>query len=170
MIDPAVKTAMGLCVVLAAVCAVALFRRDPPTPTSQLPAAPLLIQSDADPATLDKVQTPSAADHRRRATLVKPVDAEKLPPPLAAKYPETSRPSDSHRGASADLLLPPTGPRTHKVVNGDTLAVLAQRFLGSAERAREIFDANRDVLSDPELLPIGAELKIPPIDGRQSPP
>ena len=35
--------------------------------------------------------------------------------------------------------------------------------------ARAIFDANRDVLSDPELLPIGADLKIPPSDGRQLP-
>ena len=44
------------------------------------------------------------------------------------------------------------GPRTHKIVDGDTLPALAERYLGSAD-PHEIFAANRDVLSDPELLP-----------------
>ncbi len=52
--------------------------------------------------------------------------------------------------------------RAHKVVDGDTLASLAQRYLGQADRAREIFEANRDVLPGPEALPIGAVLRIPP--------
>jgi nucleoid-associated protein YgaU len=54
----------------------------------------------------------------------------------------------------------------HKIHDGDTLPALAQRFLGTAERAGEIFQANRDVLNRPDLLPIGLELKIPP---RESP-
>ena len=53
------------------------------------------------------------------------------------------------------------GPKTHTIVDGDTLGDLAARYLGSATRSLEIFEANRDVLSKPELLPIGAELKIP---------
>ena len=52
-------------------------------------------------------------------------------------------------------------PRTHKIVDGDTLASLAERYLGSPQRAGEIYDANRDVLFDPQLLPIGVELTIP---------
>ena len=51
--------------------------------------------------------------------------------------------------------------RTHKIVDGDSLASLAERYLGSANRAAEIFACNRDVLSDPELLPIGVRLRIP---------
>jgi nucleoid-associated protein YgaU len=62
-------------------------------------------------------------------------------------------------------LQGPTGgdasEETHTVVDGDTLAQLAQRYLGSASRAGELYAYNRDVLSDPELLPIGAELRIP---------
>ncbi len=54
------------------------------------------------------------------------------------------------------------GPLVHKIVDGDTLRDLAQRYLGSPDRAREIFELNRDVLNDPRLLPIGGELKIPP--------
>jgi nucleoid-associated protein YgaU len=49
----------------------------------------------------------------------------------------------------------------HRIVDGDTLPQLAQRYLGSAERQGEIFEANRGVLSSPDLLPIGAMLKIP---------
>ena len=66
-------------------------------------------------------------------------------------------------------LVPPqegtpagNGPRTHKIEDGDTLPALAERYLGSPRRANDIFNTNRDVLSNPDLLPIGAELKIPP--------
>ena len=52
------------------------------------------------------------------------------------------------------------GP-THKVIDGDTLTELAKRYLGNAGRWSELYDYNRDVLTNPELLPIGAELRIP---------
>jgi len=52
--------------------------------------------------------------------------------------------------------------RTHKIIDGDTLRGLADRYLGDAGRSPEIFAANRNVLASPELLPIGVELKIPP--------
>jgi nucleoid-associated protein YgaU len=52
------------------------------------------------------------------------------------------------------------GP-THKVADGDTLAELAKRYLGNAGRWSELYDYNRDVLTNPDLLPIGAELRIP---------
>ena len=55
--------------------------------------------------------------------------------------------------------------RVHKVVDGDTLGRLAQRFLGDANRHREIHALNRAKLPDPNVLPIGVELKIPPRDG-----
>ena len=49
----------------------------------------------------------------------------------------------------------------HVIVDGDTLARLAGRYLDDPRRSGEIFEANRAVLADPELLPIGAELVIP---------
>jgi nucleoid-associated protein YgaU len=54
------------------------------------------------------------------------------------------------------------GPRTHAIVDGDSLPKLAERFLGDPQLANQIFDLNRDVLSSSDLLPIGAELKLPP--------
>jgi nucleoid-associated protein YgaU len=161
MMDPAVKTAMAFCVLLAGVCAAMLFRHDPAAPLAPPPAASMPIPwGDAAAPGEGLAQPPSVV--QRPATLVKPLDAEKSPPPLAERYPESVRPCGSHRGGTNDLLLPATGARTHRIVDGDSLAMLAERYLGSAARAREIFDANRDVLPDPELLPIGAELKIPP--------
>ena len=51
----------------------------------------------------------------------------------------------------------------HRIVDGDTLSGLAHRYLGSSGRFREIFDANRDRLQSPDLLPIGVELRIPAV-------
>lgn len=58
--------------------------------------------------------------------------------------------------------------RTHRVTDGDSLQALAERYLGSADRYLEIYEANRDVLTSPQLLPIGAELRIPPRDAPPS--
>ena len=51
---------------------------------------------------------------------------------------------------------------THRIVDGDTLSKLAAEHLGRADRYLEIYELNRDVLANPDLLPIGALLKLPP--------
>jgi hypothetical protein len=50
----------------------------------------------------------------------------------------------------------------HRIADGDTLSKIAQQYLGDAGRAPAIFEANRGTLSSPDILPIGAELVIPP--------
>lgn len=64
---------------------------------------------------------------------------------------------------SADAGLETLGPEqvVHIVADGDTLMKLAARYLGDAARQIEIFDANRSVLTSPEVLPIGAHLIMP---------
>ncbi|HZZ72176.1 MAG TPA: hypothetical protein VFE24_07975 [Pirellulales bacterium] len=57
---------------------------------------------------------------------------------------------------------PADPPTPHVVADGDTLSKLAADYLGSASRRLEIFNANRAVLKDPEILPIGVEIMIPP--------
>ena len=78
-------------------------------------------------------------------------------------------------GAGA-IVRPPPWPiaaeeplRSHVIVDGDSLAKLAGRYLDDPRRSDEIFALNRAVLSDPELLPIGSELKIPPRDAPHIP-
>lgn len=52
----------------------------------------------------------------------------------------------------------------HTVERRDTLRGLALRYYGSADLASNIFDANRHVLDDPNVLHIGTILDIPVID------
>jgi hypothetical protein len=47
------------------------------------------------------------------------------------------------------------------VQGGDTLSAIAQKTLGDGERWREIFDLNRDQISDPNVIHPGQELKLP---------
>lgn len=47
------------------------------------------------------------------------------------------------------------------VQKGDTLSALAQRFYGKASQYMKIFEANRDILSNPDLIKIGQKLRIP---------
>lgn len=57
--------------------------------------------------------------------------------------------------------LPPR-PIRHRIVDGDTLEKLAEQYLGDPSRARDIFEANRRVLDDPQLLPLGKVIELPP--------
>jgi nucleoid-associated protein YgaU len=54
--------------------------------------------------------------------------------------------------------------RTQKYVveAGDTLSKIAKKFYGDADRWTEIFEANKDQISDPNVISVGQELKIPP--------
>ncbi|MGA9334349.1 MAG: LysM peptidoglycan-binding domain-containing protein [Rudaea sp.] len=55
--------------------------------------------------------------------------------------------------------------QTYTVVSGDSLSKIAQKFYGHANRWREIFEANRDQISNPDLIKIGQVLKIPAAAG-----
>jgi len=53
------------------------------------------------------------------------------------------------------------GEKTYTVKSGDTLSKIAKEMLGDANAYTEIFNANRDVLSDPDKIKPGQVLKIP---------
>jgi len=55
----------------------------------------------------------------------------------------------------------PPQMQTYTVQSGDTLGSIAKRMLGNASSYMEIFNANRDQLSDPNLIKPGQVLKIP---------
>jgi phage tail protein X len=186
MKDPALKTAAALCVVLAGLCAASLFRHDRPR-TSGVEAdarQELLLRyraADQDwktqlrgvGRTVAAQADPDPAPASPPVTILTPADGDEPPPALAPGYPENEPPAKPRWGVAMSMMLPAPpaddAPRTHTVVDGDTLAALADRYLGSAARADEIYRANREVLHDPTLLPIGVELKLPPRKG-QAPP
>lgn len=53
-------------------------------------------------------------------------------------------------------------PQTHTVVRGDTLTKISQKYYGTQNRWREIYNYNRDTLSTPSSLKPGDKLKLPP--------
>lgn len=52
-------------------------------------------------------------------------------------------------------------PRFYQVKSGDTLSAIAGRELGDANRYMDIFNANRNILRDPDEIDIGQTLRIP---------
>ncbi len=52
----------------------------------------------------------------------------------------------------------------HKVESGDTLGKISKEYLGEAGKYMEVFNANKDQLSNPDLIQIGQVLKIPFVD------
>jgi nucleoid-associated protein YgaU len=50
---------------------------------------------------------------------------------------------------------------SYTVQSGDTLSAIAKKFLGNANDYMDIFNANRDQLSDPDKIKPGQVLKIP---------
>ena len=47
------------------------------------------------------------------------------------------------------------------IEKGDTLWAIATKFLGSGNRYPEIFEANREVIKDPDLIYPGQKIRIP---------
>ncbi|MDP9054668.1 MAG: LysM peptidoglycan-binding domain-containing protein [Acidobacteriota bacterium] len=54
-----------------------------------------------------------------------------------------------------------TQQRRYTVQAGDSLSKIAEKFYGRATEYQKIFEANRDKLSDPNKVSVGAELVIP---------
>lgn len=52
-------------------------------------------------------------------------------------------------------------PRTYVVVAGDSLSKIAKRELGDARKWPVIFEANKDIIKDPNLIHPGQRLRIP---------
>jgi nucleoid-associated protein YgaU len=155
-----------------------LFRRDEPAPMATI-AATMTTQAASALVTPTPLPVPVTAFDGQLSPL-SPTPAvnagltlDHVPAPAAIEPPlppefdvaSPGRPvyasMADEPGASAAANSP---FRAHVVHNGDTLERLAERYLADGARAVELFDLNRDVLENPHLLPIGAELRIPTSD------
>ena len=61
----------------------------------------------------------------------------------------------------AAAAAPTSSGTTYTVKAGDTLSKIAKQFLGDGNAYMDIFEANRDQLSDPDKIKPGQVLKIP---------
>jgi nucleoid-associated protein YgaU len=175
--DRGVKLTLATAVLLAGASVAAMYRhRLPPRPVEPVVAAAPVLRQWTGPqiarppqmeACPQRLIAEAPVASRPRATIGSPLEPAAPPPKLARVYPRQDEFSDPRESPPIDYGLlqgedSRPAVRIHRIVDGDTLASLAQRYLGSADRQREIYEANRDLLSDPGVLPIGVELKIPP--------
>lgn len=64
-------------------------------------------------------------------------------------------------------MVPTAAAATYTVVEGDSLWKIAQKQYNEGKRWGEIYEANRDILSNPNVLQIGQVLEIP--NGTETP-
>ncbi|HDS0922402.1 TPA: LysM peptidoglycan-binding domain-containing protein [Stenotrophomonas maltophilia] len=64
--------------------------------------------------------------------------------------------------ASVDSTAELVGGSTYTVKAGDSLSKIAKNELGDGNAWKKIFEANRDVLDDPDKIFPGQTLKLPP--------
>lgn len=81
----------------------------------------------------------------------------------AKPAPEKPDFSNVSSGVSSTATVLDTTPtvQTHTVVKGDTLSAIAKKYYGRASKWRVIFEANTDIISNPDLIRVGQVLKIP---------
>lgn len=72
--------------------------------------------------------------------------------------------SDVRSGSSStapDSTPAPASRRTYTVVAGDSLSKIAKRTYGDANRWRAIFELNKDIIKNPDLIFPGQVLTLP---------
>ena len=97
-------------------------------------------------SSLDSMDAAPVAD----TTYTPPPADEPAPQPVAEDYTPTTD----------DEPLSPAG-QTHVVGKGDTLYSLARQYYGDQGRWRDIWDANRTRLPNPDTIYVGMKLIIP---------
>jgi len=108
-------------------------------------------------------------------TLDKPPAAAPVPPPTSVvagapgkppAEPSPLSPSKSAAPPPAAAAAPEPGAarpaeRRHVVAKGETLSAIAKQHYGKASLYTKIFEANRDLLNDPDKIQVGQTLRIP---------
>lgn len=167
---------MGACAALPFARPAPSLREEPAE--IQSPAARLALPQIAV-ETSDEVASPvPAADvvpasWHEPTPIVLPADSVPLPALPHVPLAKSLARDNASRIQEPDFSVPAPSPppavsrpatRKHRIADGDSLEVLALRYLGDKGRAGEIAALNRDVFSDPALLPIGRVISIPGSD------
>jgi nucleoid-associated protein YgaU len=78
------------------------------------------------------------------------------PPAQDTQWAKTDQPA-----AAAQRQTAAPTERWHDVVSGDSLSKLAAKYYGDGRQWMRIFEANRNILTDPDRINIGQKLRIP---------
>ena len=79
----------------------------------------------------------------------------------AVEEPAAEAPVEEQPAAVEEAPSEAAAPETYVVQSGDSLSAIALQLYGDAAEYTRIFEANRDKLSDPNLIQPGQELIIP---------
>jgi nucleoid-associated protein YgaU len=129
-------------------------------PAPGVPTSDALASTTATTAKTSPETTRLPASIGNPARPRDPLAATKEPPTLAPRYGDAQGLTGYE---SSTRRLPTVSASTHVIRDGDTLEDIARRHLGDAERWQEIYELNRQLLPDPDILPIGLELRLPPV-------
>jgi len=144
--------------------------------TIRRPDVPLELTPRIDVSPAEGLRTP--ADDRSDPTeppaplpIAPNYALENLAPPPALPvsfHPTLSpvQPNDWRPDAIVKPTVQPRPPRPYRIRDRDTLELIAERLLGDRQKASEIFEANRNILSRPDLLPVGVTIMLPPRENR----
>ncbi len=64
--------------------------------------------------------------------------------------------------ARVDSTAEIVGEQSYTIEKGDTLSKIAKAHFGNANAWKQIFEANRDVIDDPDRIFPGQVIKLPP--------
>ena len=105
--------------------------------------------------------TPAVAKVPVSEAKTKPVGGEEKAKPVAKQVPAASDKSQSSAPVGK------SGSQEYTVKAGDTLSRLAEQFYNAPNKWEKIYEANRDLLKNPNYIYVGMKLMIP-ADGKSS--
>lgn len=135
----------------------------PPPVVPRADYAPPPAPERLPPVTMAALAQAPGMNGTYRSTLQVPppplLDAQAPPPAMAAwAAPDPPPAVPSAQVASASE----PAPSTYVIRDGDDLASISSRFYGHPAASAALWQANRDLIPDPDLLPIGTAIRLPP--------
>ncbi|MCG3191357.1 MAG: hypothetical protein DIJKHBIC_00583 [Thermoanaerobaculia bacterium] len=79
------------------------------------------------------------------------------PAPVAPAAAVVSEPS----AAAVPVSAPAAEERIHVVAAGESLSAISKKYYGNANAYMKIFEANKDILKNPDVIHPGQKLRIP---------
>ncbi|MDO1447783.1 LysM peptidoglycan-binding domain-containing protein [Rhodocytophaga aerolata] len=110
---------------------------------------------------LNKGQEKPAPDAPKQPTK-KDTDSVFDKPGGQVKPPVTEQPiANADKATPSSIQTEPVQTLTYTVKSGDSLSKIAQQQYGDGTQWRRIFEANKDIIKDPNLIHPGQTIKIP---------